>query len=231
MKTSIQSIHCVLENNPARTASPLPWDAGPLPVPAADWEPLLQQYHQGDKRFFQLLCCRSKPLVEKVSRKPYFANTLGRDEAYSIAAMSMVTFWTRVDLNGNPRDIPGQLYHAMECDLQNQIDRQKTRRRRELHFETSGDTEETANDCPEPPADSRDEPEQQVLQAEWNRKVRDCLQYLGKKERQVIQGFFFRQLSVTEIAKEMDCSPNNVKAAKWVALKKLRRIFAEKQIV
>lgn len=232
MKTSIQQIHCKVENNPAWQANPLPWEeAGPDPGYATDWEPLLKQYHKGDNRFFQLLCYRSKPLVENISRKQYFVNALGRDEAYSIAAMSMVTFWKQVDLKGNLRDIPGQLFHSMECDLQNQIDRQKTRHRREVHYETGRNTEETANECPEPPADSRDEPEEQVLRAEWNRKVRDCLQYLGKKERQVIHGFFFRQLTVAEIAKEMNCSPNNVKAAKWVALKKLRHIFEEKEIV
>ena len=124
MKKALHPIHCVLENNPARTASPLPADAGPLPVPAADWEPLLQQYHKGDKRFFQLLCCRSKPLVEKVSRKPYFANTLGRDEAYSIAAMTMVEFWHGEALTGDGKDLPRRLTRAMNCDLINQIRRQ-----------------------------------------------------------------------------------------------------------
>ena len=68
------------------------------------------------------------------------------------------------------------------------------------------------------------------LQAEQERTVRDCLQCLGEKERQVIHGYFFRQLTVTEIAREMHCSPDCVTSAKRHALKKLREIFAEKQI-
>ena len=133
MKTSLQNIHCVLEKNPAWAASPLPYEDGAdsSVYSTVDWEPLLTQYHKGDKQVFHLLCCQSQPLVNRISRNPYYATALGRDEAYSIAAMAMVNFWNRTDLTENPKNLPGQLYHAMECDLKNQIDRQHTRRRRE----------------------------------------------------------------------------------------------------
>ena len=233
MNTSSQTIHCVLENNPAWPACPLPGEqeSDSFPNPTGSWESLLQQYQKGDKHFFQLLCCRSAPLVDRISRNPYYATALGRDEAYSIAAMSTVNFWNRTDLTENSKNIPGQLYHAMECDLKNQIDRQNTRRRREVHHKTDGGKERADDDWQAPPADSRDEPEQQILQAEWNHKVRDCLQYLGKREQQVIQSFFFRQLSVPEIAREMHCTSACVSATKKNALYKLRRIFAEQQVV
>ena len=232
MKSIFQTIHCVLENNPAWPVHPLPWDAGADPLYSRiDWGPLLEQYHKGDKQVFTLLCCQSRPLVDRVSRNPYYATALGREEAYSIAAMAMVNFWNRTDLTVNPKNLPGQLYHAIECDLKNQIDRQNTRRRREIHHKADKGTEGSDDEWQDPLAVNRNEPEEQVLQAEWNRSVRDCLQYLGKKERQVIQGFFFRQLSVTEIAKEMNCSPDSVTSAKRHALKRLRRIFAEQQIV
>ena len=233
MKTSLQNIHCVLEKNPAWAASPLPYEDGTdSPVySVVDWEPLLTQYHKGDKQVLQLLYCQSRPLVDRISRNPYYATALGRDEAYSIAAMSMVNFWNRTDLTENPKNLPGQLFHAMECDLKNQIDRQNTRRRREVHHKTDGGKERADDDWQVPPADSRDEPEQQILQAEWNHKVRDCLQYLGKREQQVIQSFFFRQLSVPEIAREMHCTSACVSATKKNALYKLRQIFTEQQVV
>lgn len=119
MKTSLQNIHCVLEKNPAWAASPLPYEDGTdsSVYSTVDWEPLLTQYHKGDKQVFQLLCCQSRPLVDRISRNPYYATALGRDEAYSIAAMAMVNFWNRTDLTENPKNLPGQLYHAMECDL------------------------------------------------------------------------------------------------------------------
>ena len=119
----------------------------------------------------------------------------------------------------------------MECDLKNQIDRQNTRRRREVHHKADKGTEGSDDEWQDPLAVNRNEPEEQVLQTEWNHSVRDCLQYLGKKERQVIQGFFFRQLSVTEIAKEMHCRPDRRTSAKRHALKRLRRICTEQQIV
>ena len=230
MTSKLQPMHCVLQNNPAWPVNPLPEKAGavPLPPPAADWQPLLEQYRQGDKSCFNLLCCKATPLVDNISHEPYFAAALGKEEAYSIAAMTMVSFWDRIPLQGSLQNIPGKLYHAMECDLLNQIKRHKTRSRREVHYETGGETEDKQ---PEPPADSKDEPEQQVLQAEWNRKVRNCLQHLGKKERQVIHSYFFRQLTVTEIARELHCTPDSVTSAKRVALKKLRNIFAEEQVV
>ena len=165
-----------------------------------------------------------------ISHEQYFASALGKDEAYCIAAMSMITFWNRASLTGDLRNIPGQLYHVMKCDLLNQIDLHKTRSRREVPYDANSETGSEGGEWPEPLADSRDEPEQQVLQSEWNRKVRDCLQHLGAKERQVIQGFFFRQLSVTEIAREMHCTPACVSSTKRNALYKLRKIF-EKELV
>ena len=232
MKTSLQTIHCVLENNPAWPVHPLPWDAGGSPrlCPAVRWETLVTQYQKGEKRFFHLLCCHSKPLVDKISRKRYFVAHLGRDEAYSIAAMSMVEFWAHEALQGDPRDIPRRLTQAMNCDLLNQINRKKTRRQREVHYEAGSDPEDAGEEWQGPLADSSREPEQQALQAEWNRKVRDCLQYLGTREQQVILGFFFRQLSVAEIAQEMHCTPACVSATKRNALCKLREIFRKEQI-
>lgn len=193
MNTSYQTIHCVLENNPAWPACPLPYvDGASSPDGSTgDWEPLLTQYQKGDKRFFQLLCRRSQPLVDKISRKRFYVANLGREESYSIAAMSMVEFWTHDALKGEPKDLPRRLTQAINCDLLNQINRQKTRRNREIHYETS-DSEGSEDDWQAPPADSRNDPEQKMLQAEWNHKVRDCLQYLGKREQQVIQSFFFR---------------------------------------
>lgn len=232
MNTSLQTIHCVLENNPAWPACPLPYVDGANSPDCftGDWEPLLTQYQKGDKRFFQLLCRRSQPLVDKISRKRFYVANLGREESYSIAAMSMVEFWTHDALKGEPKDLPRRLTQAINCDLLNQINRQKTRRNREIHYETS-DSKESEDDWQAPPADNRNDPEQKMLQAEWDHKVRNCLQYLGKREQQVIQSFFFRQLSVPEIAREMHCTSACVSATKKNALYKLRRIFAEQHVV
>ena len=69
------------------------------------------------------------------------------------------------------------------------------------------------------------------LRKEWNRRVRDCLKYLGKMERQVITGFFFRQMSIAEIAEELHSNTNTVSVTKRNALNKLREVFTDKQIM
>lgn len=229
MKTALQQIHCILQNNPSYPPR-LITGAGstnPLHIHAAEWAPLLERYRKGDKTSLSQLCCKAQPLADRISRDSYFANALGQDEAYSIAAMTMVTFWSRIPSAADWNKLPGQLYNAMKCDLMNQIRRQKTYRSHEVHYETET---EVNDDRQEPPADCRDEPENRLLQKEWNESVRDCLQYLGVKERKVIDGYFFRQLTVTEIALELHCSPDSVTSAKRAALKKLRKLFEEKQV-
>ena len=253
MKTLTNPTHSLLQSRPAHAdnktardpfhpsgmpgrdtagpASRIPWDPGADPGRwPADWGSLLERYHKGDRSFFHLLCCKSQPLVDTVSRKQYYANALGREEAYSIAAMSMVSFWNRADPGENAGNLPGQLYHAMECDLLNQIRRQETRRSREVHVDTDTGSGDSDNDVKPPAAGDDTDPEQQLLESEWKATVRSCLQFLGKKECQVIHRFFFRQLTVTEIAAELHCSPDSVTSAKRHALKTLRRIFTEKQI-
>ena len=67
--------------------------------------------------------------------------------------------------------------------------------------------------------------------AEQKHRVRECLQYLSPKEKQVIIGFFYRQLSVAEMAAELQCTTNAISLAKRSALYKLRHIFAEQHVV
>ena len=74
-------------------------------------------------------------------------------------------------------------------------------------------------------------PEHQTLLAEQKHQVQECLKYLSPREKQVIHGIFYRQLSVAEIAGELHCSKLCVSTAKYCALKKLRRIFEEQHVV
>ena len=226
MKTDLQPNHCELQNNPAWPARPFPGEdvADPLQLPAQDWETLLEKYRKGDKLTLTLLCDKAKPLLERISRERYYVAHLGREESYSIAAMSMVNFWHSEAELGEWDDIPRRLTQAMKCDLLNQIRRNKTRRSREIHCETDRETEEDRLDLP---VTNNIDPEQQALQEEWNRKVRECLKYLGDKERQVIYNCFFLQLSVPEIARRMHCTTACVSSTKRNALYKLRKIFEE----
>lgn len=220
---------CGLQNGRSPQPDPVSGEAErALFISSPDWEPILDRYRKGDTSVFGLLCCKANPLVKKISGRRYYAASLGREEAYSIAAMTMVDFWSKEALTCNPADISRQLIRAMNCDLLNQIKRNGNRSQREVHPDTESETEDERQEY----IDGRiADPEQDILRKEWNRRVRDCLKYLGKMERQVITGFFFRQMSIAEIAEELHSNTNTVSVTKRNALNKLREVFTDKQIM
>ena len=67
-------------------------------------------------------------------------------------------------------------------------------------------------------------PLETVLQRERNQAVRDCLDALDDKHRQVVLLRFFEEASVPEIARLTGCSPGTVKSRLHYALNKLRRL-------
>ena len=229
MTFSLNQIRIALQKHPSYPDRIL---AG-IEIPDADWELLLAKSRQGDKTAFQILCCQGKPLADKISSKRYFAATLG-EEACSIATQTMAEFFSCEPRDKEEKDIPRQLCQAIKCDLLNQIRKQETRNRHEQYQnadDRNGENKEEGTDIAASlPADSRKEPENQLLENEYRQNIRECLKDLGAKERQVIEGFFFRQLSMAEIAREMHCTANNTYVLKNAALRKLRKIFDEKQI-
>jgi len=67
-------------------------------------------------------------------------------------------------------------------------------------------------------------PLETVLQRERNQAVRDCLDTLDDKHRQVVLLRFFEEASVPEIAGLTGCSAGTVKSRLHYALNKLRRL-------
>ena len=207
-----------------------------LSIPANQLKQLMLQARAYDPMAIEIFTTLAMPIVKYYSSLPNVVSVLEKDEAYSIANHTMMDFLMHERLRNEKQDIPTMLKRAIRCDLMNQIDRIKNRR----HFETyskpgnssqSEDDDDNTDFIANLPADTRLEPERQALLAEQKHRVRECLQYLSPKEKKVIIGFFYRQLSVAEIAGELHCSKLCVSTAKYCALKKLRRIFAEQQIV
>ena len=193
-------------------------DANPNSLPVAKagaWQqlpPLLRNYRQGDTQAIGPVCVITEPLVDRISNLPYFVEELGKEETRSRVTLSLLELLQDMPPEEDGQVIYRKLLRAIKCDLLNQVQRARTRRRRERR--------------------EANEPEYQVMQRDFNRRVRKCLQYLSPAEQSVIHGFFFRQLSVEEIAAELRCSVANVSASKRNALNKLREIFkAEKLAV
>ena len=137
--------------------------------------------------------------------------------------------------NASPQDIPRMLAQAIKCDLINQVRRLKMRNHYETHHirsrSSQEDTEEDKDELANLPADSREEPENRLLQAELNRRVQACIKQLRPKEQTVINSLFFRQLSVTETARELGCTPGSVTMTKRRAMEKLRKLFIRRHVV
>ena len=131
--------------------------------------------------------------------------------------------------------IPTMLKRAIRCDLANQMRRMKNRQRFETcnkpaDSKAKDDNDENTDVTANLPGNPRLEPERQALLAEQKRLIQECLCCLSPKEKHVIEGIFFRQLSVEEIAAELHCCTNIVSTAKYRALRKLRKLFKEKQV-
>ena len=207
-----------------------------LSIPANQLKQLMLQARAYDPRAIEIFTTLAMPIAKYYSSLPNVVSVLGKDEAYSIANHTMMDFLMHERLRKEKQDIPTMLKRSIRCDLMNQIDRIKNRR----YFETSSkpgnssqseDDDDNTDVIANLPADTRLGPEHQTLLAEQKHLVRECLQYLSPREKQVIHGIFYRQLSVAEIAVELHCSKLCVSTAKYCALKKLRRIFEEQHVV
>ena len=217
--------------NPAR---PKPAQLAPEALP--DWLLLLPQAREGDTQALLQLCQKAVPLRDRICNKEYYVTWLGKDEACSIATESMIDFLLYEPLrNASPQDIPRMLAQAIKCDLINQVRRLKMRNHYETHHirsrNSQEDTEEDKDELANLPADSREEPENRLLQAELNRRVQACIKQLRPKEQTVINSLFFRQLSVTETARELGCTPGSVTMTKRRAMEKLRKLFIRRHVV
>ena len=206
-------------------------------IPRQQIRRLMELARQGDTRAAERFCLLAAPLLDQYSSARYFAAVLGKDEARSIAALSVIDFLMYEPLKDEPQDFPRMLRQVIKCDLLNQARNTERRLRFETHSlsgpDRSGngdrDTEETEA-AALLPAGRDCEPEQQAFRKELRRKIGECFHYLGAKEKVVIAGLFFRQLSVAELARELQCSAASVSAARYSALKKLRVLFEAKHI-
>ena len=205
-----------------------------LSVSGRQLKQLMLQARKYDPRAIEIFTTWAIPIVKHYSNLTKIVSVLGKEEASSIANHTMMEFLMHEQLRDEKLDIPTMLKQAIRCDLMNQMDRMKNRRQFETHNKPansqSEDDDEDTDVTVNLPGNPRLEPEHMALLAEQKRLVRECLQYLSPKEKLVIQGIFFRQLRVEEIAVELHCSTNIVSTAKYRALKKLRKLFIEKHV-
>ena len=127
--------------------------------------------------------------------------------------------------------MPKLLKYVVKCALMNSTRWKRTRNRREQN--NSRDREQDQNETEMTIIDGEEretrrasratEPERAVLQTELAKAMEEALQCLTLREQAVIRCVYFRQRTMTEAAREMNCTPQAVWNLQRKALYKLRR--------
>ena len=79
-------------------------------------------------------------------------------------------------------------------------------------------------------ADEAEEPENRLLENERFREVHAALHHLNENEQTVIRSYFFQRKNTVEIAREMNCTSQNVGYIKRTALLRLGRILERRAV-
>lgn len=195
------------------------------------WNEWMQLARQGETRATLRLCESAEPIISQFSRVPYFVSLLGKEEIRSIATLALLEFFTGYSDHTPDEEMPKLLKYVVKCALMNSTRWKRTRNRREQN--NSRDREQDQNETEMTIIDGEEretrrasratEPERAVLQTELAKAMEEALQCLTLREQAVIRCVYFRQRTMTEAAREMNCTPQAVWNLQRKALYKLRR--------
>ena len=173
----------------------------------------------------------AEPYIRKFYREPFFRNRLGSDEIHSLASFALVKLMTDHARLPPDEEVPYLLRRVIRCELLDGIRVMDTRLRHEQPGkpgkpEKLSAAEDGSGSSADSGADGGgSEPELRCLKQELRREVRKAMEQLPERHRTVIDGLFFRQKATKEIAREMRCSPQNVRVIRTNAMARLRRLL------
>ena len=172
----------------------------------------------------------AEPYIQNFCREPVFRNRLGKDEIHSLASFALAKLMTDITELPPDEEVPFFLRRVIRCELLDSIRVLDTRLRHEqpgVSVKPEGPA--AGEGCMQVhdsgAADSRTEPEARYLEKDLRREVRRAMSQLSEKHRTVIDGLFFRQKGMKEIAREMHCTPQNVRVIRINAIARLRRLL------
>ena len=127
-------------------------------------------------------------------------------------------------------EIPRLLKRVSRNALLNEIEREavrsKHRQQMPPSFETGTKTEEET-EAEQYIADSSGEPENRLLQLELSQTVKKALCAMIPSEQTVLYELYFERKSTTELAREMQCTPQNIRRLHKNGLRHLRTYLAQ----
>ena len=204
-----------------------------IPLKDPPWNEWLRLARQGDKNAIRLFCAQAEPFIEQLCSVGVYAFHVGKEEARSIAHLILMEFLMNYPKPPEDKEMLFVLKRIMRNKLIDQIRKLEVKGRYELGITalegTNGNgTEEGITELLN--AKRKEEPEAKLLAKELHNATEDAMQQLLPNEQNVIRAMFFRNKTMSAIAKELQCTRQNVEQMRDRALRRLRQLLEGQHI-
>ena len=203
------------------------------PLKDPPWNIWLRLARQGDEDAKMRFFTQAEPLIGMFCHIDYFVNLLGREEVRAIATLKATEFLMEYPDPPEDKEIPFLLKTMIRNALLNHTEKAEVRSRREMRVaapQDGGENDTKTNAIEIFPAKRKEEPEAKLLAKELHYATEKAMQQLPPKERNVIRALFFRSKTMAGIAKELQCTRQNVEQMRDRALRRMRRMLEGQNI-
>ena len=171
---------------------------------------IVQNYQRGDSLAAEQLRQKFYPLISKLSHRHSMYSIFGEDAEN----MAWLLFYEFVyDYKGDDyKRLPGLIRRFLIFRLLRLMEQQGTRWDTEEHLE-SETLVDVATEC------------EQIQNFLNDTALQEEILRLPEREMQAVQEFYFKNHTYTESARNMNCTPRNVRYYKGLALSRLRNHF------
>ena len=204
-----------------------------IPLKDPPWNEWLRLARQGDKEAALRFCIQAEPFIEQLCSVGVYAFHVGKEEARSIAHLILMEFLMNYPNPPEDKEILFVLKRIMRNKLIDQIRKIEVKGRYELGITalegTNGNgTEEGITELLN--AKRKEEPEAKLLAKELHNATAEAMSQLLPSEKDVIRAMFFRNKTISAIAKELQCTRQNVEQMRDRALRRLRQLLEGQHI-
>ena len=204
-----------------------------IPLKDPPWNEWLRLARQGDKTATCLFCAQAEPFIKKLCNDPLFKSRLGKDDTCGSAHLILMEFLMGYPEPPDDKELPILLKGILRRRLLNRVNNRKMLNRREQQASMLENTDETDikdDDVFNYRANQAEEPEAELLDKDLRRTIAEAVCQLQLMEQKVIRAFFFQNKTRTAIAKELQCSRQNVEKIRVKALQRLRWLLKSRGI-
>ncbi len=174
---------------------------------------LMERFRAGDHlafrevfdRYYQKLCFFAYQLIRST------------DQAEDVVAETMTKLWNRHQNFEQIMSVQSFLYVTTRNACLNLLQRESYRSEREKQLLRLLQNE------------TDDDQAARLIKLDLLKSIYDQIELLPEKQKAAFKMYYFEDLSIDEIANKLNLSPQTIKANKFLALEKLRKIFSPKK--